>query len=245
MKYIYLILIALSSFFTNKSLQANQDGTQIAFFMPPNSMQQNIYIPAISNNTLQQDIQSTKENSNISQPNIASQEINEIEPTITPQKNTPAPKKKSPTVAKTLNKKQPKQDKQATTTKATTKVAPTTVQPTDFSNIEFDSNVNLNTEKENNEIEKNSPENEETKTASSSSDLENTTSYIKQLYQKDLKELLYSVPYPNKKQPKYKQLYNIYLLDLRGLYRYKKLSENIEQNLTLKKAKSMKKFEVK
>ena len=239
MKYIYLILITLSSFFTNKSLQANQDAIQVAFFMPPNSMQQNIYVPTFSDNSTPKDIQPAKETPPASQTSSKTNNTTHttIETKPTTKKTLPITRKKIPVVINETIKKQPQNKTQQPAIKQQPK--PTPITPIEFSDIDFDNNINVNTEKNTTQDE------DQTQDIKIVSTNEENSSLIKQLYQKDLKDLLYSVSYPDRKQPKYKQIYNTYLLDLRRLYRYKRLSENTELNLALKKANSMKKFEVK
>ena len=61
----------------------------------------------------------------------------------------------------------------------------------------------------------------------------------------DINDLLRETPHPNPKHPKFKQLYNLYALELRTLYKYKKLPTNLEQEKLLKKANTIRRFEVK
>ncbi len=65
------------------------------------------------------------------------------------------------------------------------------------------------------------------------------------LQHKDLSKLLALLPYPDFDQPKFKQLYAIYALDLRTLYRKGKFLPNPEQDAALAKADTMRRFEVK
>lgn len=61
----------------------------------------------------------------------------------------------------------------------------------------------------------------------------------------NIEKLLRQIPYPDSSQPKFKQLYNLYALELRSLYKYNELPINIEQEETLKKANSIRRLEVK
>ena len=61
----------------------------------------------------------------------------------------------------------------------------------------------------------------------------------------NIEKLLRQIPYPDSSQPKFKQLYNLYALELRSLYKYNELPINIEQEETLKKANSSRRLEVK
>ena len=47
MKYIYIICLLLSSFFTDKSSAATNESTRYAFFMPQGALQQNRQVPDI------------------------------------------------------------------------------------------------------------------------------------------------------------------------------------------------------
>ncbi|MCM1322702.1 MAG: hypothetical protein NC218_00775 [Acetobacter sp.] len=66
-----------------------------------------------------------------------------------------------------------------------------------------------------------------------------------QFKQNTMSEMLETLPYPDFKQPKYKQLYALYGLDLRTTYRQGKLPSNYEQEKALSKANSIRRFEVK
>lgn len=73
---------------------------------------------------------------------------------------------------------------------------------------------------------------------------------VKQISERDLQnksveKLLAMLPYPNFDQPKFKQLYALYALDLRTLYRKGELLANPEQENTLAKANTIRRFEVK
>ncbi len=68
---------------------------------------------------------------------------------------------------------------------------------------------------------------------------------VENMESKSLKELLAALPYPDFRQPKFKQLYAIYALDLRTLYREGNFLANPEQDTALAKANSVRRFDVK
>lgn len=67
---------------------------------------------------------------------------------------------------------------------------------------------------------------------------------VEDLEHKSVKDLLAALPYPDFEQPKFKQLYAIYALDLRTLYREGNFLANPEQEEALAKANSVRRFEV-
>ena len=68
---------------------------------------------------------------------------------------------------------------------------------------------------------------------------------LQKFQQKSLKEMLSTLPYPDFDQPKFKQIYALYALELRSAYRRGKLPSNHEQEEILAKANSIRRFEVK
>ena len=238
MKYIYILLFALSSFFSNKSLHAEETYKKLAFFMPDNAMQNNMYIP------------SAYQNNNYYNPTYTPPQATSQQPTKKQQKRAikqnPKQNKMSKTNNKKITKKQdysqnsPKntsskkeatQPQEAIMVEETIKTQPALkTDNTDFSAFDFDENIQISTQK--------TPEPVKIKKVKKISKLE-------KLRQKDLSDLLYSIPYPDTTQPKYKQIYNLYALSLRSLYKYHSLPSNYEQDISLEKANSLQKFEVK
>lgn len=69
-------------------------------------------------------------------------------------------------------------------------------------------------------------------------------SELEKLQQKDLSELLAAIPYPDSRQPKFRQLYDNYGLEMRMMQRRGDFPDNPEQEKTLAKANSLRRFKV-
>ena len=234
MKYIYILLFALSSFFSNKSLHAEETYTKLAFFMPDNAMQENIYIPAAYQNNNYYNPSYTPPKTQAS-PQQRSQKQQKRT-----QKNKQKLKKTLPVTRKNLIKEQPSQEitsNQPQEVKETEVIAQQ-AQPknnpnkehTDFTAFNFDENIQIKTE-----TPKKTPKPNKTK----------KLSQLEKLRQQDVSDILYSIPYPDTTKPKYKQIYNLYAISLRSLYKHHNFPDNYEQELSLEKANSLQKFEVK
>ena len=235
MKYIYILLFALSSFFSNKSLYAEETYNKLAFFMPDDAMQENMYIPSAYQNNNYQIPSYTPP-----QKETATQQRPQKKQQKKAQKTKQAPKKSHQIIRKNLINEQATQ-KNTSNTQEQTKSAPVVIkeaqsQPTqntettDFSAFDFDENIQIKTE-----TPKKTPKPNKTK----------KLSQLEKLRQKDVSDILYSIPYPDTTQPKYKQIYNIYAISLRNLYRQHELPYNYDQEISLEKANSLQKFEVK
>lgn len=74
---------------------------------------------------------------------------------------------------------------------------------------------------------------------------EELLSQAQQLELVDVDTLLSRLPFPDYNQPKFKQLYGIYGLELKSLDQHNKLPNNPEQEETLAKANSLLRFKVK
>ena len=72
-----------------------------------------------------------------------------------------------------------------------------------------------------------------------------TLSPLEELLQADVEDLLKTIERPDSTQPLFKQLYGLYGIELRSLYRHKELPPNLSLEDTLQKANSMLRFEVK
>ena len=238
MKYIYILLLALSSFFNNKSLQADTSHQKFAFFMPSGAMQENINTPSLKSFEETTNYEKANElNTSVQQSSQISEEL--------PQNNTkyrktlpisiktfsPQEIKTKKVVEQTSTTPKPKTKKITTNTKSkeSTKKQVKT-NPVDFSSLDFDENIQISSQEE--------PKKEEII-------ISKELSLVEKIKQQDLSDLLYSVPYPDVKLPKFKQLYNSYVMDLRSYYKYKKMPDNYEQEKSLDKSNSLVKFEVK
>ena len=214
MKYMYILLCIMSSFFANKSLATEGLYTKYAFFMPTNVYQNNSETKPINIQPTrqQQPKQSIHQNkSNLSQnPKTTSKTAKK---TVTTKKTKKATVTKKPIIqtssnfiSKPTQKPKPqtkyKLDENITQAKPiVAQIEPTIEEPQDISMQEKHETENLI-------------------------------------------DLLREIPYPDSNLPKFKQIYNLYALELRTLYRHGSFPYNLEQDKILSKANSIRRFEV-
>lgn len=205
MKYMYILLCLLSSFFIYNFSLAKEIQTKYAFFIPNNAFQSNTDVKEIK-----------------LAPKPSSQKTNKKNTSNTITQTTQPPlklKKKFPVVIKEL---QPLADiKKANSPKPQNK-------------YQLDEDVDPKAL-----VKKDTPEIKE-------EIIEEPVLSVFETYKTgNIEKLLRQIPYPDSSQPKFKQLYNLYALELRSLYKYNELPINIEQEETLKKANSIRRLEVK
>ena len=241
MKYIYIICLLLSSFFTDKSSAATNESARYAFFMPQGALQQNRQVPDIRlmrprHTKPVEDIQpatsdtptEVKQISNKPHPqNLARTPT--LENTVTSE-SVPQNTRKSSAPAR-----QYAQPQTQSASKATATAQPTTPKKQIIASPEIEKKVQQYTLDD-------SPVPPQKKTAATTAA---AISPLEKLKQKSLKELLADIPYPDSNLPKFKQLYADYGMELRVLERRHKLPTNSEQEKTLAKANTLRRFEVK
>lgn len=241
MKYIYIICLLLSSFFTDKSSAATNESARYAFFMPQGALQQNRQVPDIRlmrprHTKPVEDTQpassdtptAIKQISNKPHPqNLARTPT--LENTVTSE-SVPQNTRKSSAPAR-----QYAQPQTQSASKATATAQPTTPKKQIIASPEIEKKVQQYTLDD-------SPVPPQKKTAATTAA---AISPLEKLKQKSLKELLADIPYPDSNLPKFKQLYADYGMELRVLERRHKLPTNSEQEKTLAKANTLRRFEVK
>ncbi len=241
MKYIYIICLLLSSFFTDKSSAATNESARYAFFMPQGALQQNRQVPDIRlmrprHTKPVEDTQpassdtptAIKQISNKPQPqNLVRTPT--LENTVTSE-SVPQNTRKSSAPAR-----QYAQPQTQSASKATATAQPTTPKKQIIASPEIEKKVQQYTLDD-------SPVPPQKKTAATTAA---AISPLEKLKQKSLKELLADIPYPDSDLPKFKQLYADYGMELRVLERRHKLPTNSEQEKTLAKANTLRRFEVK
>lgn len=194
MKYIYIISVILSSFFTISSSQAKNNLMQYAFYIPQNAFQ---------SNTIEKP-QTIKTNNNISTQEISIPN-NKSSHTVTKKTTSPKPQN----------------------IKSGIKTQKTSVS--DFAKKKLRPKI-----KSKPITSKKKPLFEDT--------VSKITVYNKT--KKSISETLSEIPYPDTNLPKYKNAYLDYIMSLRILYRTKKLQPNFEQEETLSKANTIKRFKI-
>ena len=245
MKYIYIICLLLSSFFTDKSSAATNESTRYAFFMPQGALQQNRQVPDIRlmrprHTKPVEDTQpassdtptEVKQISNKPHPkNLARTPA--LKNTVTSE-NVPQNTRKSSAPTR-----QYAQPQTQPTAKATAAAQPTTPRKQIIASPELSPEIEKKVQQYTLD---DSPIPPQKKTATTTAA---AISPLEKLKQKSLKELLADIPYPDSDLPKFKQLYADYGMELRVLERRHKLPANSEQEETLAKANTLRRFEVK
>lgn len=238
MKYFYLICLILSSLFTYKYSSA-ETYLQYAFFIPENAFQQN--------NTETPDI-------NIMRPRYKKQQVAPAtDNSESPTRQLPPIRQRKkvqpvmpPVVLKKVLPVTTAQDTPTTENQQINKPTITTAQPTAPSlPVEATTQKDLSAIQEiaaQYTLEEPTPIQN---TAQATPPLAVEQSVIKKLEQENLNTLLSRIPFPDYKQPKFKQLYSIYGLELRSLREREKLPNNPRQEEVLAKANSLLRFKVK
>ena len=215
MKYIYIILFVLSSFFSHKSLYAKENTLLHAFFVPENSVQSNTTIKEL--NPSQQthtDLKKKRIKRRIKKRN---------------QVATSSPNKQSSPSKKTRLRKAPHPKKTNIATSNNDFGSTKTITPKNKYTLEDNPAHQLS---QNQQIE------EKTKTPKIE------ISLLEQLKQTPTNELLSTIPYPTSKEPAFRQLYENHVMDLRTLYRHNKMIDNLELENVIKKANTIRRFNV-
>lgn len=228
MKLFYTICLILSSFFTYKQLSADTTTKWHAFFIPKNTFQQNTTVKQIN--------------------------IPEPQDPVIPSTTTDTPKKQSVTTTTTATQK-------TTTAKNTSNIRK---KPTETSNLTQSKKnttqakapkqsipVSVEAAPSNTMVQEKLKKYQLDNPVTAQNNIKQDRNILQNIQipeeqtQKTLKELLNTLPYPDFNLPKFKQLYGLYGLELRSLYRRGKFPPNPEQDATLAKANSLRRFEVK
>ncbi len=204
----------MSSFFANKSLATEDLYTKYAFFMPTNVYQNNTETKPIN-------IQPTK-------PQQLKQSISQNKSSLSQNTNTATKTAKKPVTTK--------KTKKATVIKkpiiqtTSNLISKPTQKPKPQNKYKLDENITQAKPI----VAQIEPTIEEPQEIS-----------IQEKYETEkIIDLLREIPYPDSNLPKFKQIYNIYALELRTLYRHGSFPYNLEQDKILSKANSIRRFEV-
>jgi len=226
MKYIYIICLTLSSLFTYKYAGATEL-QQYAFFMPNNAFEGNTSVQNIENMHPRYNkphYQKVYTNNNEDDDSYNKPDIKKTtasaKVTTTPKK-TNQPKVTLPYVKKEIKITKPEKTKQIIKKPSEPKKAPELTEAIQKKLQQY----NLDEPK---------PATQAAPIASASSAVQEET--------KSISKMLEEIPYPNPSLPKFQQLYSIYGTELRVLYRRGELPKNREQEETLAKANSFRRF---
>lgn len=227
MKYFYILCLVLSSFFTYKHIFAQE---QYAFFIPNNAFQNNLTTEdSFSDNTIKQDSEEsqplTSKEPKISRPYVhATPKFIPAQTTKNNQHHHPKghnnkEPKDSPRDAPFITYQQPRITDLGAFHSSEQTVDPViTADQLDLYQLETT--------------------NPPYPTDSSLPAAQPSSTKL------DVEDMLDSLPYPDFKLPKFKQLYAAYCMELRVLYRQGKLPYNQEQDNTLAKADTIQRFKV-
>ncbi len=226
MKYIYIICLALSSLFAHGSVNADIRSYNNAFFIPGGAFQQNTQVKQLR--PAQPAMQASRQNATKQLPSQPQQQITATTATtasapVRPQRTT-RPAKKQKAVNKTATERKTAVKQQTTAPAAVAKQPrPASKKQTKY------------------KLDDTPAEKPAVETVAAVKE----TPPLEKFQQKSINEMLNTLPYPDFKQPKFKQIYALYALELRSAYRRGKLPPNREQEETLAKANSIRRFEVK
>ena len=234
----------MSSFFIYKSLQARETELQYAFFIPGGAFQENTTVTEINLKprypkeapSTQQEDDSSKNKNTPKENNIRKKISLPVEVPVLGKriiKKEDFNNKK----AKPLNKPVRKKETPPPTPVVVIKESsPQIIQTSTSSNkYELEENIPVLTA-EHIIIEDDAKE---------EAPISPTLSPLEELLQADVEDLLKTIERPDSTQPLFKQLYGLYGIELRSLYRHKELPPNLSLEDTLQKANSMLRFEVK
>lgn len=250
MKHIYTICLILSSLFAYKYAVATSEQQQYAFFMPNNAFEGNTsvqdledmrprynkpsYKTVYEEDNDEYDVEEEEDDDDYNKADnkITDKKINASHP----QKASTKPEITLPYVKKDIQITKPEKTKQIAKpiAKAQT-LTKKTAQPKKAP--ELTETVQKKLQQYSLDITNQAPEDSDTPSVV-------TADSIKQLETKTISKMLEEIPYPNRTLPKFQQLYSIYGTELRVLYRRGELPKNKEQEDTLAKANSFRRFVV-
>lgn len=247
MKYIYISCLVLSSLFTYKQLSAKDYPLDLAFFVPQGTFQKNTATtdielmrprqidsspaPVLSTQDWQDSSEETSESTSQRAPKAPKISLPYVKKQIRSQKKTVVLTDTDTTTqqARAI----PKKDEITRPNNSDTQSASSTAPQPEIDNIikQKLNKYSLDT------LPTNTQKKQETTAAS--------TFFSENIRQKSLNELLSSIPLPDFNQPKFKQLYASYGMELRVLHRRGKLPYNTEQEKNLAKANSVERRKIK
>lgn len=244
MRYIYIICLTLSSLFAYKYATATTQMRQYAFFMPNNAFENNTSVKDIENMRPRYD-KSVYEEYYDDEDDYEDEEdyedeydepINNASNTSSPSKDSAEPEIILPYVRKEIQIVKPKETAKTT--------APVTQSQTAAKKTPEPKKAPELTEAVQKKLQKYTLEDISTTSETTDTSPLITAETLKQLENKSLSKMLEEIPYPDRTLPKFKQLYSIYGTELRVLYRRGELPKNKEQEETLAKANSFRRFTV-
>ena len=226
MRYIYIICLLMSSFFTIKNCFATQESIKYAFFLPQNIFQENTSVEDIEKMKPRYE---KKDETNIKEINPSSETLSQNSGLVNKMEK---PKISLPYVRKKLeiddsliaNKKNTETKEQV---KKEPLVAP--IPP------EMDNNIK---EKLNQYTLDNDFGNKDSKPSTQALSKED-------IIKNEINKRLAAIPYSNRNLPKFKQSFSDYGSDLRILYHRGRFPNNHKKEETLAKVNSSRRFEVK
>lgn len=236
MRYIYIICLTLSSLFAYKYAAMATELQQYAFFMPNNAFEGNTSVQNIENmhprynKPRYQKTYKDEEDDDYyyDRPNKST-----APKTAHTKKTTAEPKVTLPYVKKDIHIVKPEKNKQVAAPIAKSQpVAKKTSEPKKAPELTEAIQKKL----QQYSLDEPKPTNEATSVIKTDS--------IAQQETKTISKMLEAIPYPNRTLPKFQQLYSIYGTELRVLYRRGELPKNKEQEDTLAKANSFRRFVV-
>ncbi|MBR1373963.1 hypothetical protein IJ556_05885 [bacterium] len=223
MKYFYILCLALSSFFTYKHIFAQE---QYAFFIPNNAFQNNLTTEdSFSDDTRkipEESQPSTSKEPKISRPYVHA--TPQFIPAQTTKNNQP----------KDHHNKEPKDSPHGTPFVTYQQPRITDLGAFHSSEQTVDPVITAD-QLDHYQLET---------TNSPHSGISSLSSPQPSSTKLDVEDRLNSLPYPDFKLPKFKQLYATYCMELRVLYRQGKLPYNQEQDNTLAKADTIQRFKI-
>jgi hypothetical protein len=206
----------MSSFFTNKSLAAEDLYTKYAFFIPTDVYQNNTEVKSIKKTTKS----NTKTTKTKTTPKTTHPSLSQKASSQTQRASNTQSQKTLPYVPQKL--------KPATSKTATSPTAKPKPKPQN--KYELDDNII----KEKPVIAQTKDLNDDTE------EISKQEKYATQ----SIESLLLEIPYPDEKLPRFKQIYNTYTLELRTLNRRGSLPYNLEQENILKKLNTISRLDV-
>lgn len=244
MRYIYIICLTLSSLFAYKYATATTQMRQYAFFMPNNAFEDNTSVKDIENMRPRYDKPVYEEYYDDEDDYEDEEDYeDEYDEPINNAANTSSPSKDSidPEIVLPYVKKAIQVVKSKETEKTT---APITQPQTATKKTSGLKKAPELTEAIQKVLQKYTLEDTSTTSETTDNPPPVTAETLKQLENKNLSKMLEEIPYPDRTLPRFKQLYSIYGMELRVLYRRGELPKNKEQEDTLAKANSFRRFTV-
>ena len=233
MRYIYIICLTLSSLFAYKYATAAGEAERYAFFMPNNAFEQNTSVQNIDNMSPRYNkprYQADSVQNTRTVKNIGTAKNTRAVKTTATKNISSEPKVTLPYVKKEIQITPPEK------TKPVTQNQPVVKKPT------TPKKAPVLTEDVQKKLQQYSLDSFESTPETTAPVV--TADSVKKAAAKNINQMLAEIPYPDRSQPKFKQLYSVYGTELRVLNRRGELPRNKEQEDTLAKANSFRRFTV-